>query len=147
MATVYKLISPIDNSIYYVGYTEKPLSVRLVQHLSKPIHPTTIALISVDKIPIIDIIVSGDNISKIDETFYIKKLFSEGHKLENIDQIINYQERKSLFDLPDTVKNGIIANEEDKYKCAIDLISSEMPLNSSIPIIIRIQNILDWVKK
>ena len=57
MPIVYKLINPITNNPYYVGFTTQPIKYRLVQHLYKRKYETTKSLISTGNMPIIEIIV------------------------------------------------------------------------------------------
>lgn len=82
MPIVYKLINPITNNPYYVGFTTQPIKYRLVQHLYKRKYETTKSLISTGNMPIIEIIVQGDTVTLSDEKYWIKEL-SKIYKLEN----------------------------------------------------------------
>lgn len=143
MPTIYKLINPINHAPYYVGYTSKSVEERLLGHCNIPIHMSTIALLSIDLLPVIEVIEDGDHVTKVTEMYWIKKL-SQQHVLENVDGLVNYQERKIFFDLPPEVQNEIQLRVEDRHRIAIELLLKEMPLSSSVPIMMRIKNILDW---
>jgi len=96
---IYKLINPLDKSVFYVGKTEKPPTVRLYGHLSELNNPYTKnddkveiirTIIENKKFPIVQIIetivCSCDEDflkSKDRETFWIKKLLKEGVSLMN----------------------------------------------------------------
>ena len=45
MPTIYKLINPLNNEVYYIGYTERNIEDRLKDHLQTPKHETTRNLI------------------------------------------------------------------------------------------------------
>lgn len=143
MPIVYKLINPVNHLPYYVGYTAKSTSERLLGHCNIPVHRSTIELLNIDLLPVIEVIDEGEHVTKATEMYWIKKL-SQSHALENIDGLVNYQERKNFFDLPKEIQNEINLSIEDRYRIAIELLLKEIPLSSSVPIMIRIKNLLDW---
>ncbi len=143
MPTVYKLINPIDKIPYYVGFTVQDINVRLIGHLYQPT-ATTKKLMDIEIIPIIEIIETGDNITKANEKDWIKKLSLEGYNLDNIDGLKNYQNRDSLFTLPADLLNSIELSNEDKYKAAIKIALDELPETTSVPLVLRLKFILEW---
>lgn len=83
MITIYQLINPQNNSIFYVGRTKDP-SVRLHSHCTNPQTKTGKELLE-KKVPVkMHIIesVTNEEAGKR-ESFWINKLFSDGHPLEN----------------------------------------------------------------
>ena len=143
MPIVYKLVNPLTKEPYYVGYTVRPLIERFMQHLASPKQKTTIELLNVDILPVIEIIVEGETVDKSTELYWIQKV-AKYYKLENTDGLVNYQNRKHLFELSENVINGIEMSEEDRRKIALELLIAEMPRHPSVPIMIRIANILKW---
>jgi len=147
MPIVYKLIDPRDNRTYYVGYTEKDLQSRLLGHMMVSIHKTTIELISNNLCPKIEIIEDGDLVTKETEMYWIKRLASEGVYLENRVGVVNYQNRDGIFEIPEVLLNSLSISSEQKYKSAIEVVLDELPISSSVPIVIRIRTILEWAIK
>jgi len=143
MPIIYKLINPLNKKPYYVGYTEEILKKRYIGHLTQSAHPTTIYLLSIDILPLIETIVSGPDVTKETEIFWIKEL-AKTFELENRDGLVKYQMKKTFFDVPKEVMDQVDISEADRYKIAIDLLVKEMPRDTSIPIMIRITNILKW---
>lgn len=143
MPIVYKLINPVNHRPYYVGFTTRSKEERLLGHCNLPVHRSTIELLKIDLLPVIEVIAEGEHVTKETEMFWIKEL-AIIHPLENVDGLINYQERKNFFDLPLEVQSGIKLSKEDRHRIAIELLLKEMPLSSSVPIMIRIKNLLDW---
>lgn len=144
MPIVYKLISPLTQKTYYVGFTEKSLTERLIGHMVLPKSKTTKDLIDIGLVPIIELIEEGENVTKETEMYWIKKLSFEGHYLENRDGLIVYQNKDYIFQIPEQLLNFIEMGETDRPKSAISIVLDELPLASSVPIIIRIKTILEW---
>ena len=144
MPIVYKLIDPRDNRIYYVGYTEKTIEDRLIGHLSISKHKTTIDLVANNLCPLIEVIEEGSHVTKDCEMYWIKRLSAEGSYLENIDGLVNYQNKDGIFDIPESLLNSLAITTEQRYLVAIETVLNELPLSSSVPIIIRIKTILEW---
>jgi len=137
MPTVYKLINPVNETIYYVGYTTKAINIRLLGHMthSKKL-PTTELLLNSGLTPIIEIIEEGKNVTMETENYWIKKLKSEGYTLEN-----TANGRKPLLLEPRNPQAKYIG--DDKLKIALQQILDELPLSSSIPIVQRIKKIAE----
>lgn len=144
MPTVYKLINPLTKKTYYVGFTIKSLTERLMGHMMSPQSKTTKDLIDIGVTPIIELIEEGENVTKETEMYWIKKLSFEGHYLENRDGLIVYQNRDYIFEIPEQLLNSIEMSENDRLKSAISIVLDELPLSSNVPIIIRIKTILEW---
>jgi len=144
MSIIYKLIDPRDNRIYYVGYTEKTLTDRLIGHLYVSIHKTTIDLVTNNLCPIIEAIEDSESVTKETEMYWIKRLSGEGVYLENKDGLVNYQNRDGLFVIPEALLNSLPISLKQRYHGAIEAVLDELPLSSSVPIIIRIKTILEW---
>ena len=145
MAIVYKLINPIDNIIYYVGFTTKELSVRYNGHLRQPL-PTTKIILDMGKKPIIGIIEEGDHVNIEIEKYYIKKIFEDGCPLENKDGLINSQSWRDDLNLTiNDIEILTTLKTEDKYIYILNRILKELPINSNIPVVIRIQNYINTV--
>jgi hypothetical protein len=136
MPTVYKLINPLTEQIYYVGYTTKHITVRLMGHLAinKQL-PTTQLLQKKNILPIIQVIEEGDGVTMQTENYWIKKLKDEGHKLENTGP----GPQPAIFEIRREPKY----NGDNKLKMALQSILDELPLGSSIPIVQRIKNIAE----
>lgn len=143
MPTVYSLKSPTNNEIYYVGYTEKTISERLIGHLASLVHETTKNLASEGLSPVIEIIEEGVNVNKITELYWIQKYHSDGHKLENRDGLVNYQSRNNAGFLDEELLKLYDLEPVERYLFALNKIKSELPLSSNIPIILRIKNIIE----
>ena len=144
MPTIYTLKNPINNCIYYVGYTTKRIEERLVGHLRAPKCETTKMLVNIGVSPIIEIVESGESVTTQTELYWIKKLNSEGIQLENKDGLINYQSRELIGNIPKGLLNNIDLTIEEKQRQALELILSELPLSSSTPIVLRIKTIIEW---
>lgn len=139
MPIVYKLINPINNKIYYVGYTERKLSERLFDHLQSDPQQTTKKLLKAKLQPIMEVIEEGENVTKHTETFWIKRLHSEGIELENISDIVNleYLHRPSKAILSNSL------TENERLRIALMEILDQLPLSSSVGIVIRIKHICE----
>lgn len=142
MPTVYLLRNPENNNIYYVGYTIQAPSKRLLAHISSGTQITTQYLVSNNLAPIIEIIEEGEDVTKETETYYIKHYYSKGHKLENIDQVFNYQAKAAQIETPLSMKDKTLTRLE-LMRTALHEILKELPLSSSIPIVKRIKNICE----
>ena len=145
MPTVYKLINPIDHSIYYIGYTEFSIEERLKMHIQTKQVETTKFILNAGLLPIIEKIEEGDNISKAIEMQYIKQYLTDGHKLDNRDGVINYQKSDLEGISPKMAYDLSLLPKEDQYKAALNLILSELPLNATYPICVRIKDIIDTI--
>ena len=144
MPTIYKLINPLTDKTYYVGFTTKTITERLVYHLINPISKSTIDLIAAGLKPIIEVIEEGDNVTTETEKYWIKRLDFEGHFLENRDGLIVYQNRDYIFTIPDNLLNSIDMTDNERLALSIKIVLDELPLSSNIPIVIRIKTILEW---
>ena len=142
MATVYSLTNPINGNVYYVGFTTKRIEERLLGHLAKPNTETTRMLVNIGLSPIINIIESGEIVSKETELYWIKKLNEEAVLLENKDGLINYQKRTG--NISDNLLNSIELTSEEKMRSSLEMIIKELPLSSSIPIVQRIKKLAEW---
>jgi hypothetical protein len=147
MPIVYKLINPVNDTIYYVGFTTQTLQQRLIGHLVNQNQKTTKDLVSSGLKPKIECIEEGEGVSMENEMYWIQRLTNEGVYLENRDGVINYQNRDWIFDMPTELLNTIEMPDYERYKAAIDLVLSEMPRSVSVPILIRIKTILEWATK
>lgn len=143
MPTIYKLINPLTNSPYYVGYTTKDAKIRLMGHLVQPT-ATTKYLIECGHKPLMEVIESGDYVTKETETHWIKLLHLKGYSLDNKDGIVVYQNRDYIFNIPGDLLNSIEMSKEERLLNAIELTLEELPLSSNVPIILRIKTILEW---
>lgn len=99
---------------------------------------------SIELIPIVQAIETGDHITKQHEKEWIKKLSLEGYALDNIDGLKNYQNRDAIFTLPNELLNTIPLSIEDKYKTAINIALGELPEISNVPVVLRLKFILEW---
>lgn len=144
MAIVYQLIHPKTRSIYYVGYTERPILERLANHIVAQTQKTTRDLIEAGLMPIIEVIEEGINVTRDTETYWIQRYSAQGYYLENKDKVIKYQNRDYLYTLPTKLLNSIEFTECERYKAAIDLVLDEMPRYVSVPILMRIEALLNW---
>jgi len=145
MPTVYSLKNPINNEIYYVGYTEKTISERLIGHLASLVHETTKSLAEQGLSPIIEIIEEGVNVNKVTELYWIQKYSADGHKLENRDGLINYQSRNNAGFSDEELLKLYDLEPAEQYLFALNKIKAELPLSSNIPIVLRIKNIIETV--
>jgi len=144
MPIVYKLINPNNNVVYYVGYTTQTLEQRLIGHLVHQNQKTTKDLVSNGLKPKIECIEEGETVTKETEMYWIQRFKNEGIYLENRDGVINYQNRDWITEMPVELLNTIEMPDSERYKAAIELVLSEMPLSVSVPILIRIKTILEW---
>ena len=144
MPIVYSLRNPLNNKIYYVGFTVKSATERLFGHLSKQLQPTTRQLVEQGLQPIIEVIEDGADVDKITEMYHIKRLLSEGYKLENRDGVVNYQNRETLLNIPKALRDSLQLTENERLKIALKEVMNELPLSSSTPIVIRIKTIIEW---
>jgi len=141
MPTIYKLINPLTNEVYYIGYTERKIEERLKDHLRTPKHETTKTLIKGCYSPIIEQVETGEHITKSDELRIIKQYHKDGHKLENISGIDGFN--KGLNN--DDIKYLSTLPKEEQYKIALNKILKELPLNATYPIVLRIKDIAETV--
>lgn len=140
MNTVYSLSNPLNNNVYYVGFTTKGVIERLRWHLAVNPLPTTKFLLGKGYTPVIDILEQGDNVTIDNEKKWIQKLHNQGVVLENKDGLINYQDRGNLEFTDDEIRYLSSLSVEERYKTVIKRVLHELPLDSSIPIVIRIKN-------
>lgn len=145
--TVYSLNNPLNNSVYYVGFTTKPLIYRLNDHIAKNHLPTTKYLISKGYKPTIQVLERGEYITLADEKKWIQKLHNKGVILENRDGLINYQDRSNLEFDNDEIYYLSTLSVEKRYETVIKRVLLELPLSSSIPIVIRIKNFCESALK
>ncbi len=139
MPTIYKLINPINREIYYVGYTERSAKARLEDHINGPGHETSKVLKKAKIKPIVEILETGEHVTIDTELLWIKKLYQEGHKLENSSGIITaeYLKRKTKASLANKLP------EPQRLRIALQEILDELPFSATIPIVIRVRHIAE----
>lgn len=138
MAIVYKLINPINDVVYYVGFTKLNLLTRLGGHIREGKHPTTKMLIEREMMPSIEILEEGENVTTQTEKYWIKKLSDEGHPLENS---VGYRDGGKKYDRFQAIKNKSKSEDETRLRIALQQILDELPISPSIPIVRRIKSI------
>ena len=142
MAIVYLLKNPVNDVVYYVGYTEKTLTERFVSHLHSKIQPTTKLLIASGRMPTAEIIEENPEVTRQTESYWIKRLLSEGCPLENI--LIPADKKATIANIPIELLNTLNLSDEERLRFAMDFILKELPLSPTIPIVQRIKTICEW---
>jgi predicted GIY-YIG superfamily endonuclease len=81
---IYHLTNPKNNSIFYIGATSQTLYKRLMQHKNNWGNDTTRQLCKEKILPIItELEVCSIEIAAEREEYWIKKMISNGHPIEN----------------------------------------------------------------
>lgn len=144
MAYIYSLTNPLTSNVFYVGYSNKKPVIRLMAHIAQQKLKNIIELAAVDKIPVLNTLEQGDHVTTKTEKEWIVKLHGEGAKLENLEGLLSYEERGYILNAPKELLDKADCDKEDKLKACLELILKELPLSSSIPIVLRIKNICEW---